>query len=172
MNTTIVTNEVPAYDPTDNPTNCCPRFKPEPWDGQELHFENKPFVKASTVGLFHMPLNMGSVFAHTWNAIREAHADNGGFLVLSHDDSAWHGEHLFAVSKPVAGAEMVSLSGHFMTRVFEGPYSKAREWSKQMKCEVELRGHTLETLYFFYTTCPKCAKHYGKNYVVGVAKVK
>jgi len=91
---------------------------------------------------------------------------------LSHDDSAWHGEHLFAVSQPVAGAEMVSLSGDFMTRVFEGPYSKAREWSKQMKCEVELRGLTLETLYFFYTTCPKCAKHYGKNYVVGVAKVK
>jgi hypothetical protein len=29
----------------------------------------------------------------------------------------------------------------------------------------------LETLYFFYTTCPKCAKHYGKNYVVAVAKV-
>jgi hypothetical protein len=29
-----------------------------------------------------------------------------------------------------------------------------------------------ETLYFFYMTCPKCAKHYGKNYVVAVAKVK
>jgi hypothetical protein len=35
-----------------------------------------------------------------------------------------------------------------------------------------LRGRTLETLYFFYTTCPKCAKHYGKNYVVGIAKLK
>ena len=26
-------------------------------------------------------------------------------------------------------------------------------------------------LYFFYTTCPKCAKYYGKNYVVLVAQV-
>jgi hypothetical protein len=25
---------------------------------------------------------------------------------------------------------------------------------------------------YFYTTCPKSAKYYGKNYVVGVAKVK
>jgi hypothetical protein len=58
MTATQVTNATPAYDPTDNPTNCCPRFKPEPWDGQELHFENKPFVSASTVSLFHMPLNM------------------------------------------------------------------------------------------------------------------
>jgi hypothetical protein len=172
MSATIVTNAVPAYDLTDNPTNCCPRFKPEPWDGQELHFDNKPFVKASTVSFFHVPLNMGSVFARTWNAITEAQAENGGFLVLSHDDSAWHGEHLFAVSKPVVGAEMVNLSGDFLTKVFEGPYANARTWVAEMKREVEHRGRTLDTLYFFYTTCPKCAKHYGKNYVVGVAKVK
>ena len=40
-----------------------------------------------------------------------------------------------------------------------------------MRREVEQRGRTFDTLYFFYTTCPKCAKHYGKNYVVGIAKV-
>ena len=171
MSATIVTNAVPAYDQTDNPTNCCPRFTPEPWDGQELHFENKLFVKASTVSLFHVPLNMGSMFARTWTAIKDAHAENGGFLVLSHDDSAWHGEHLFAVSKPVAGAEMVSLSGDFLTKVFEGPYANARTWCDEMRREVEQRGRMLDTLYFFYTTCPKCAKHYGKNYVVGIAKV-
>jgi hypothetical protein len=172
MSATIVMNAVPAYDATDNPTNCCPRFKPAPWDGQELHFENKPFVRASTISLFHMPLNMGSVFTRTWTAIREAHADEGGFLVLSHEESAWHAEHLFAVSKPVGGAEMVELSGTFLTRVFEGPYEHARAWSSEMTRYVARRGRTLETLYFFYTTCPKCAKFYGKNYVVGIAKVK
>jgi len=29
----------------------------------------------------------------------------------------------------------------------------------------------LKKLYFFYTTCPKCAKHYGKNYVIAFAEV-
>jgi len=29
----------------------------------------------------------------------------------------------------------------------------------------------MEKLFFFYTTCPKCAKAYGKNYVVLLAKV-
>jgi hypothetical protein len=172
MTTTIVPNAVPIYDPTDNPTNCCPRFTPAPWDGQELHFDNKPFVKVSTISLFHMPLNMGSVFARTWKAIKDTHAENGGFLVLSHDDSAWHGEHLFAVSKPVAGAEMVTLSGDFLTKVFEGPFSHARMWADEMKRYVARQGRAVDTLYFFYTTCPKCAKYYGKNYVVGVAKVK
>jgi hypothetical protein len=165
------TNQIPALDVADNETGCCPRFHPGPWDGQELHFENKPFVKASTIGLFHMPLNMGKVFSRTWDAIREAHAEHGGPLVLSHDDSAWHAEHLFPVSQPVPGAEMAYLSGDFLTKVFEGPYSEARRWSDAMARYVEGQGRHLETTYFYYTTCPRCAKHYGKNYVVGVAKV-
>jgi hypothetical protein len=166
------TNEIPTFDTTDNPTNCCPRFRPEPWDNQQLHFDQKPFVKASTVSFFHVPLNMGSVFARTWKAIADAHADKGGFLVLSHEDSAWHAEHLFAVAKDIPQADMVHLSGEFITKVFEGPYSDARKWCEAMERHVQGLGKRLETMYFFYTTCPRCAKHYGKNYVVGVANVK
>jgi hypothetical protein len=29
----------------------------------------------------------------------------------------------------------------------------------------------MEKMYFFYTTCPKCAKVYGKNYTVLLAKI-
>ena len=164
-------NQVPFYDLSDNETNCCPRFHPEGWDNQDLHFENKPFVRASTISLFHVPLNMGSVFSRTFEAIKSAHAENGGFLVLSHDESPWHAEHLFAVARPVPGAEMVQLNGDYMTKVFEGPYAQAREWYGEMERYVRAKGRQLETLYFFYTTCPKCAKHYGKNYVVAVARV-
>lgn len=165
------TNEIPTFDAADNETGCCPRFHPEPWEDQELHFENKPFVRASTISLFHVPLNMGSVFGRTSKAIENAHAATGGFLVLSHDDSAWHAEHLFAVGHPVPGADMVHLSGDFLTKVFEGPYSNARHWCAEMERHVQAKGKQLDTLYFFYTTCPRCAKHYGHNYVVGVAKV-
>lgn len=165
------TNETPRYDVTDNETNCCPRFHPEPWDNQMLHFENKPFVRASTVSLFHIPLNMGSVFSRTFSAIKEAHAEGGGFLVLSHDDSPWHAEHLFAVSKPVTGADMVYLTGDFQAKVFEGGFSNAPKWADELTESVKASGKQLETVYFFYTTCPRCAKHYGKNYVVGLAKV-
>lgn len=164
-------NQIPAYDQTDNPTGCCPRFHPEGWEQQELRFDNKPFVRASTISAFHVPLNMGSVFRKTEEAIRREHADHGGFLVLSHDDSPWHAEHLFAVDKDVPGADMVRLSGTFLTKVFEGPYSDAKRWCGEMERFVAQKGKHLDELYFFYTTCPRCAKTYGKNYVVGVAKV-
>lgn len=164
-------NAIPAYDKTDNPTGCCPRFHPAGWDDQELHFEDKPFVRASTVSFLHVPLNMGSVFAKTWGAIERAHASESSFLVLSHEESPWHAEHLFAVDQDVPGAEIVRLSGTFLTKVFEGPFSQAPRWAEQMKALVEEKGKRLETLYFFYTTCPRCAKTYGKNYVVGLAKL-
>jgi hypothetical protein len=36
---------------------------------------------------------------------------------------------------------------------------------------VRSKGKTIKRQLFYYTTCPKCAKHYGKNYVVLLAEV-
>jgi hypothetical protein len=40
-----------------------------------------------------------------------------------------------------------------------------------MKEYVENKEKSLKKLYFSYTTCPKCAKAYGKNYVVLFAQI-
>jgi hypothetical protein len=33
-------NELPAYDASDNPTGCCPRFNANGWDRQNLQFRD------------------------------------------------------------------------------------------------------------------------------------
>ena len=66
---------------------------------------------------------------------------------------------------------MVRISGTFLTRVFEGPYKNMGKWVKEMKAFVKTKGREIKKLYFFYTTCPKCAKVYGKNYTVILAEV-
>ncbi len=166
-------NALPHYDMSDNPTNCCPRFKPEGWDEQELHFKEKPFVKATTRSLFHIPLNMGTVFPKTFAAIEKAGAqDMEQFIVLSYDPSAWRSEHYFAVTKDVPDQEMVQMNGDFLTKVFEGPYKDAPKMEKEMETFVKSRAKEVKRTYFFYTTCPKCAKYYGKNYMVAVAEIK
>ena len=163
-------NTLPKYDMSDNPTNCCPRFKQDGWDEQELHFKNKLFVKAKTKSIFHIPLNMGSVFPKTFSAIEKANARNDDdFIVLSYDPSSWTGEHYFSVNKDVSGQEMVHLSGDFLTKVFEGPYKDAPKMEKEMEEFVKSKGKNVKKTYFFYTTCPKCAKFYGKNYMVAVS---
>lgn len=167
------TNTLPHYDMSDNPTNCCPKFKSEGWEDQALHFKDKLFVKAKTRSLFHIPLNMGSVYPKTFAAIEEAEAFNeNDCIVLSYDPSPWRGEHYFSVTKEVPGQEMVYLTGNYLTKVFEGPYKNAPKWEKQMQELVASKGGQAKRVYFFYTTCPKCAKVYGENYVVAVAEIQ
>jgi hypothetical protein len=137
-----------------------------------MHFDNKLFVRAKTRSLFHIPMNMGSAFKRTFGDIRAAGAQSEEeFVVLSRDLSPWSSEHYFAVTKDVQGHEMVRLSGEYLTKVFEGPYKDAPKWEAKMETMVEGRGHAMEKIYFFFTTCPRCAKFYGKNYVVAVAKL-
>jgi hypothetical protein len=169
----IKINALPKYDMSDNPTNCCPRFNPEGWDEQELHFKDKLFVKAKTRSIFHIPINMSSVFPKIFSAIDHAQAQaKDEFIVLSYDPSAWTGEHYFSVTNDVPGQKMVHMTGDYLTKVFEGPYKNAPEWEKEMEEFVKSKGKQVKKTYFFYTTCPKCAKFYGKNYVVAVSKTQ
>ena len=166
------TNAIPAYDVSDNTTGCCPRFNPVGWDNQKLHFENKRFVRATTRSVMYIPWNMGQVFARVQQHIEDANAaDPAKEIVLSRDTSALHGEHFFAVRKDVPGEEMVTMSGDFITRVFEGPYSRTKDLEHDMQVAAKALGKTATDVFFFYTTCPKCAKAYGENYMIGVARI-
>jgi len=167
------TNTLPKFDMNDNPTGCCPRFDPEGWEDQELHFQDKLFMKVKTKSLFHIPLNFGSVFPKAFKDMQETDAyDDKDFIILSCDPSMWRGEHYFSAKKDVPGYEMVKMTGDFVTKVFEGPYKNAPKWEKEMEALVKDRGKQVKKTYFFYTTCPKCAKVYGKNYLVAVTEIQ
>ena len=153
-------------------TGCCPAFDPRGWDGQHLKFEDQPFVRATTRSLLHVPINMGSVFTRVQGHIEDADAqDPDGYLVMSRDVSASEGEHLFAVTKDVPEEEMIRLSGTYLARVFEGPYRHAKAWEHDMRVAAQADGHEAKRVFMFYTTCPRCAKAYGKNYVIGLAEI-
>lgn len=164
-------NRTPVIDPGASTTGCCTLIDPEQWDGREFTFDERLFAKARTRGVFHIPLNMGSVMAEAQAKIDAADARPDDFLVLSSEDSPWHADHLFAVSKPVPEMETVRLSGRFLAKVFEGPYRNAPTWLEQLGALAAERGETALASYLFYTTCPSCAKEYGKNYVVGFVQV-
>lgn len=162
-------NMVPAFDRSDNPTGCCPRFDPTGWDAQDLHFKDKLFVHAVTRSILHVPVNMGRVFARVHKAIDDAKArDASQFIVLSRELSPWQAEHFFAVNRDVPGEDMVRLTGDYATKVFEGEFRDMPKWHTSMEEQLSGLGRPADKIYFFYTTCPKCAKVYGKNYVVGV----
>ncbi|UCB42568.1 MAG: hypothetical protein JSV77_08950 [Dehalococcoidales bacterium] len=152
-------------------TGCCPRFNPEPWDNRVVAFEDKLFLKDHVRSFLHIPLNIGRVMAKNMTRIEEAGALAPEQLVLSDEKSLWGSDIYIAVSKEVPGVEMTRMSGTFLSKVFEGPYSKTGKWVREMKAYVESEGKEFKDLYFFYTTCPSCAKAYGKNYTVLLAAV-
>jgi hypothetical protein len=168
----MATATLPTFNMDNSETGCCPRFDPTGWDEQEFEFHNRPFVRSTTINFMHVPLNMGSMIKKTFKKIQEAEAAPADeYLILSTDPSPWRGEHYFAVTKDVPGGDMVTLSGTYLAKVFEGPYRDAGKWVKETEQFVAAQGKQLRKLYFFYTTCPRCAKHYGKNYVVALAEV-
>lgn len=155
----------------DSETGCCSRFNPEPWDEKEVTFKDKLFVKDRVKSCLHIPLNFGKVMVRNMERISKAGALPPEPLMLSDENSLWGADIYIAVSKDVPGAEMVRVSGTFLAKVFEGPYKNIHTWVGQMSAYVKSKNRQSNKLYFFYTTCPRCAKYYGKNYVVLLAKV-
>ena len=169
----LPTNATPGIDPIDKINGCCPRFQPSEWDRKSLHFEDKRFVRATTKLKDHVPEDMNEVFPRTFEAIMDAGAmDEAHALVLSRDLSPELGEHLFAVDQDVPGEEMVSLSGHYRTHVFDAPYPEAPMLLDGFAQELARDGEEVAESWIFYTTCPQCAEASGHNYMVGVEKVR
>jgi len=152
-------------------TGCCPRFNPQPWDEKEVTFKDRLFVKDRVKSFLHIPLNFGKVMVRNMGKIQQAGALAPEPLLLVDESSLWGADVYIAVSKSVPGSEMARISGTFLTKVFEGSYKDIRKWIDQMKVYVNSKARDLKKLYFFYTTCPKCAKFYGKNYTVLLAQV-
>jgi hypothetical protein len=155
--------------PNEHP--CCPRFNPEPWIDRELAWKDKLFVKDRVTSVFHVPLNFGAVMRKNMALIEAAAAQPEEMIVLSDENSLWGADVYIAVAKTVPGARTVTLSGTYLCRVFEGPYSQAGKWAQEMGRYIGDKGRPMKKLLFYYTTCPRCAKKHGKNYVVLLAQV-
>jgi len=170
--TEIKLNEQGTFDKAQvEETGCCPRFNPDPWQEKEISWDDKLFIIDHVKSFFHIPLNMNKVMTKNVELMEKAGAKNSESIMLSDEKSLWGSDIYIATDKEVPGAEMTNLSGKFLTKVFEGDYLKMGNWIKEMEEFLKSKNKTSEKLYFSYTTCPVCAKAYGKNYVVIFAKI-
>jgi len=150
---------------------CCPQFDPKPWNETTLQWEGRRFVKDRVRSFLHLPLNFGSVMKRNMRAIEALGAEADPPVVLSDETSPWGADVYIGVTRDIPSAAMATISGTFLSKVYEGPYRNMRQWIEDMRAFVSTRGKSAKKLYFFYTTCPKCARKYGKNYVVILAQV-
>ncbi len=152
-------------------TGCCEPFDPKPWQDKEIVWKDKIFVKDHVTSFLHIPLNMGNKIIKNMQLIEKAKAKSPYQLMLTDEKSLWGAEIYIDVAKEVPGAQMTKLTGKFLTKVFEGQYQNVGKWAEEMKAYVKGKGNELKKIYFSYTTCPGCAKVYGKNYIVLFAQI-
>ncbi len=94
------------------------------------------------------------------------------FLCLSDHTSSWNMDIYLQVDKEIPNAVNTTLTGDFYCKVFEGPFQDTGKWTKEMANILKSKGLNAKKNFMWYTTCPKCAKKYGKNYVALVSQVE
>jgi hypothetical protein len=140
---------------------CCPKFDPKPWDGKSFEWKNKKFVKDKVFCLFYIPLNFGQVMAKLMGKV-----DNGA-MCLSDQTSMWSMDVYIEVNQEIEGMNNVTLNGKYVSKVYEGEFKDVGKWMTDFK-----KNNKVEKVYMWYTTCPACAKKWGKNYVVAVGEIR
>jgi len=150
---------------------CCPRFDPAPRDGKVFEWNHKRSIKDSVTTQLYMPLNFGEVIMRMNEKVARAGAEVPDWLCLSDHTSESNMDLYLAVDREIDGAENLTLSGKFLTKVYEGDFENTGEWCGDFEGYVKGKGLEIKNWYMWYTTCPACAEKYGKNYVVIVAEV-
>ena len=151
---------------------CCPPFDPEKWQGRTVTWTNKKFAKDKVFCLFYVPLTFGRAMRRLMGKVEQVHADCSENLSLSDHTSKWNMDVYVGVDRDLPGTEMTAISGSFFARVYEGPFSDTAKWCADYAEQARRQGVEIGKQYMWYTTCPKCAKKYGKIYVVVMGQVK
>jgi hypothetical protein len=150
---------------------CCPEFQSEFWDEQTHAWSDKPFITDSVVTFLYMPINFGTVMRRFNAKVTESEAEMPAWLCLSYHRSAWKMDLYLAVNKTIANAKNVLMSGGFYSKAYEGEYKDVGKMMKEFDAHLLSKGLVATKKYTWYTTCPKCAKKYGKNHIVLFAQL-
>jgi hypothetical protein len=121
---------------------CCPKFDPAPWDGKIFNWENKKFIKDKVFTLFYMPVNFGSVMVKAQKKLEKDRASVQDWMCLSDHTSKWNMDVYLAVDKEVSDADNVTISGKYITKVYEGNFKETGNWCKDF--ENYVKGQNLE----------------------------
>ncbi len=150
---------------------CCLKFDPAPWDNKTFTWNNKKFIKDKVFTLFYMPVNFGGVMKRCQEKIEKTGTVGADAMWLSDHTSKWNMDLYISVDTKVEDAENVVMSGNFFSKVYEGNFKDTGKWMEDFERFTTEKGMAVKKMFMWYTTCPKCAKKYGKNYVVIIGQL-
>lgn len=151
-------------------TGCCKKFNPAKWNDKIVSLDLL-FLKDHVFALFHIPINFGNVLKKNISKLSKYEAHSKDPMILYECLSPFKAALFLSTEKQIPESNMVSLKGEFLSRVFEGDYKNIGTWNRQMRQIAHERSKQVKRMFVYYTTCPRCAQYYGKNYIVLLAQV-
>lgn len=152
-------------------SECCPEFNPSLWENRMVDWNEKRFIKEKVFTFFYIPLNFGSVMKRIMKRLEDSGATTQESLCLSDHTSKWNMDIYIDVDKEVKGVENVVFKGKYFSKVYEGDFKNTQKWCDDYKNYAKNNGMVIKKWLMWYTTCPKCAKKYGKNFVAIICEV-
>ena len=156
---------------TKSTAECCPEFDPSNWDDKITLWDNRKFIKENVCTFFYMPINFGNVMKKFNEAVSNVGASIPDGMCLSDHTSKWNMDVYLAVDKELPIVRNIYISGKYYSKVYEGPFKNTGKWHKDFENILKVKGYKCNKIFMWYTTCPKCAKKYGKNYTVIVGEI-
>ena len=117
-------------------------------------------------------MNFGYVMTKLIKRFDEVGVEVPDYLCLSDHTSRWKMDIYLETDRIIPGLNNTELTGKYFSKVYEGPFKNTGEWCKDYKEAAVSKGLTIKKWYMWYTVCPKCAKKYGKNYVVIIGEIE
>ncbi|MDD2565516.1 MAG: hypothetical protein PHZ26_02900 [Candidatus Gracilibacteria bacterium] len=151
--------------------NCKP-FLPLDFQDKEIIWVDKTFIKDHVTSFFHVHLNMGSIIKKNIKKIGISENEHDYKLILTSEKSLFGTDIYFEIGNKIKYKNTIKMSGIFHTKVFEGPLRNVLKRKEEMIQYMNGKGKKITEIYYFYATCPSCARKFGKNYVVIFAKEK
>jgi hypothetical protein len=156
---------------------CCPTFHPEKWNEKTFCWNQKPFLIATVPTLFHIPFPpmIGKQITEMMKQAEKAHKlsdDKEEILLLFTDPHPFKSVMLLSITDEVEDANNMTLTGTFLSKVFDGPPKAISKFIKEMNDWLAEEGKKASSYYVHYAYCPKCAKERGHNYMVLFAEIE
>lgn len=152
---------------------CCELMEKKDWEGKTFTWKDRLFVKKKYFSIFYMPLNIDGVLKKLMadldakKLMPKEHP-----IMLFRNEGFFGGEVLVAIKKNDPKYDVVSLSGKYYTKFYEGKsYGEVGKWYKDFSKAAKQNELEVTQMMTEYALCPGCQKKFGKMQAVLFGKL-
>ncbi len=157
--------------PTDVTTECCPPFDPEPWDKQELHWENRRFVKDRVRSLLPHPAEHRHIGTARYRPDSSGRHFPETMVILSNENSLWGADVYIEVTKDIPVPTWRPSPERSSRRSSRGRIETLENGSKRCRITSGAKARERSNSTSSTPPAPSVQKKCGKNYVAILAQV-